>query len=205
MTMTSYCPRILTYSFLFIALALSPLAMQAQAKIGTVDLTKVFDQYWKTKQADANLKERQEGFQGARKGLIEDYEQSSEEYKKMIEEANDQALSQQERDRKKREAEAKLLDIKEIETSISQFDRQASTTLSEQRRRMRDSIVGEITEVIRAQAVRGAYTLIFDSSGMTMNQTSLVLYTDGSNDLTPQIVVELNRNAPAQFAPQSGN
>ena len=198
MTTTSNFIRIFSYSVLLALFALSPIALQAQGKIGMVDLTKVFDQFYKTKQADSNLKERQEGFQGARKGLIDDYEMANKNYKELIEKANDQALSQQERDRKKKEAEDKLLDIKEIETSISQFDRQASTTLSEQRKRMRDSIVGEITDQIRSLAKQGSYFLILDSSGSTMNQTPLVLYTDGSNDLTSEVIAELNKKAPAQ-------
>ena len=40
-------------------IAVMQVSVQAEIKVGTVSLAKVFDGYWKTKQADTALKDRQ--------------------------------------------------------------------------------------------------------------------------------------------------
>src|ERR1043166_437891 len=123
----------------------------AQSRIATVDLRKLFDNYWKTKQADAALKDRAAELDKEYKGLRDDHKKLTEEYQKTLADANDQAVSSEERDKRKKAAEAKLKDIKEAEETLGQFERQARTTLDEQRRRMRDGVLGEIRKAIDAK------------------------------------------------------
>jgi outer membrane protein len=171
---------------------------QAQTKIAIIDLRKVFDGYWKTKQADAQLKDRAGDLDKARKGMVEDYQKANDEYKKLIEGASDQLLSNDEREKRKAAAEKKLLEIKEIEQSVSAFDRTSRTTLSEQQRRMREKLLGEIREKIDTRAKAQGYTLVLDSSAESFNnQTTIFLYIDSQNDLTQSILTELNATAPA--------
>src|SRR5437867_11623436 len=93
-------------------LAISSLAGQAQVKVASIDLKKVFDNYYKTKQADSNLKERASDFDKTRKGMLDDYQTLNERYKKELESANDQAVSSDERERRKKQAESTLPEIK---------------------------------------------------------------------------------------------
>jgi outer membrane protein len=170
---------------------------QAQTKIGIIDLDKVFRGYWKTKQAEAQLKERAGDFDKARRGMVEDHQKATEEYKKTLEAANDQALSSEERERRKTTAEKKLLEIKEIEQSVNQFDRNSQNELQLQRRRMRDRLLEEMKEVINAKARAGGFALVLDKSGESINnQTPLLVYATGENDITDVVLSELNASAP---------
>jgi outer membrane protein len=178
--------------------ASSVAAVQAQLKIGTVDLKKVFDGYFKTKQADTTLKERAGDFDKTRKGMLDDYQSLNERYKKELESANDQAVAAEEREKRKKIAENTLIEIKKIEQDVSSFDRQARTTLGEQQRRMRDNVLREIREVVTAKAKAGSFTLIVDTAAESVNSTPIVLYTNGENDLTDDILKQLNANAPAR-------
>ena len=177
--------------------ASSVAAVQAQPKIGTVDLKKVFDGYFKTKQADTTLKERAGDFDKTRKGMLDDYQSLNERYKKELESANDQAVAAEEREKRKKIAENTLIEIKKIEQDVSSFDRQARTTLGEQQRRMRDNVLREIREVITAKAKAGSFALIVDTAAESVNNTPIVLHTNGENDLTDEILKQLNANAPA--------
>jgi outer membrane protein len=168
----------------------------AQPKIAIVDLKKVFDGYWKTKQADTQLKERAADLDKARKGMVEDYQKSGEEYKKLSETASDPALSAEERDKRKVSAEKKLLELKEIEQSVNQFDRTSRTTLSEQQRRMRDRILEDVREVIQARAKAAGFTLVLDTAAESANQTPIVIYHNSENDLSDAVLGELNAKAP---------
>ena len=110
---------------------------QAQTKIAVVDLKKVFDGYWRTKQADTQLKERAADFEKARNGLIEDYKKTNEDFKKANEAINDPAVSAEERERRKKDVEKRLLDVREQENSIRTFDQNTRQALGEQQARMR--------------------------------------------------------------------
>ncbi len=175
--------------------------LMAETKIATIDLKKAFDSYWKTKQADTSLKERAADLDKARKGMIDDYTKANEDYKKLLDSANDQAVAPAERDKRKKSSESKLLEIKEIEQSVQQFDRQSRTTLAEQQRRMRDNILKEIREIINSKAKAAGYTLVVDTAAESVNATPIVLFTGGENDITDDIVTQLNTNAPATPTP----
>src|SRR5256885_995012 len=88
-----------------------------QARIGIVDLRKVFDEYYKTKAADKTLKDRQDDLMKESKALGDQYQKLNDEWKKAIDGANDQAVSAEEREKRKKAAESKLLEIKELEQS----------------------------------------------------------------------------------------
>ena len=171
--------------------------LMAQTKIAVIDLKKTFDSYWKTKQADTSLKERATDLDKARKGMIDDYTKANEDYKKLLDSANDQAVAAPERDKRKKSAESKLLEIKEIEQSVQQFDRQSRTTLAEQQRRMRDNILKEIREVINTKAKASGFSMIVDTAAESVNATPIVLFTNGDNDITDDVVTQLNVGAPA--------
>jgi outer membrane protein len=189
--------RLLTLAALILAAFAAP--VQAQPKIGVIDLKKVFDGYWKTKQADTQLKERAADLDKARKGMVEDYQKAGDEYKKLVEGTTDPALSTEERDKRKTSAEKKLLELKEIEQSVNQFDRTSRTTLSEQQRRMRDRILEDVREVINAKAKASGFTLVLDTAAESANQTPVVIYSNGENDLSDAVLSDLNAKAPVNL------
>ena len=171
-------------------------AASAQGKVGIIDLRKVFDDYHKTRTADARLKDQAADLDKERKAMMEQYQKSTDDYKAALDGANDQAVSVDEREKRKKTAESKLLDIKKLEQDIGQFDRQARTTLEEEQRKLRDKILVEIRGVINARAKAAGYTLVVDSAAESINKTPVVMYTTGENDLTASVLAELNANAP---------
>lgn len=74
------------------------------------------------------------------KGLGDDIKKAEDEYKKLIEEANDQAVSPEERDKRKKSAETKLKTIGELKERARDFDRNASAQLNQQAERMAERI-----------------------------------------------------------------
>ena len=177
----------------------APLA-PAQGKVGIVDLRKVFDDYHKRQTADARLKEQVADIEKERKTMLDQYEKAREDYKTALDGANDQAVSADEREKRKKTAESKLLDIKRLEQDINTFDRQARATLEEKERKYRDGILAEIRNVITAKAKAAGYALVVDSAAESINRTPVVMYTNGENDLTTLVLSELNANAPSTTA-----
>ena len=178
----------------------------AQGRIATVELRKVFDGYWKTKQADAALKERAADIEKDHKNMLDDWKKAKEEYQALLGEANNQTLSLEEREKRKKSAEDKLKQIKDSEEAITQYERQARTTLDEQRKRMRDSIVEEIRAAVNSKAKTAGYALVIDTGAESGNGnaaagtpgTPVFLYTNNENEITAAVLAQLNAGAPAE-------
>ena len=170
----------------------------AQGRIATVDLRKVFDGYWKTKQADAALKDRAADIEKDHKTMLDDWKKTKEEYQTLLSEANNQTLSLEERDKRKKSAEDKLKQIKDSEDAIGQYERQARTTLDEQRKRMRDSIVDEIRTTVNGKAKSGGYALVIDTAAESANNTPIVLFSNKENDMTDAVLAQINAGAPLE-------
>ena len=171
----------------------------AQGRLATVDLRKVFDGYWKTKKADTQLKERAADMEKEHKTMLDDWKKGKEEYSTLLGDANNQVLSPEERDKRKKSAEDKLKQLKETEDTIQQYERQARTTLDEQRKRMRDSILEEIKTALTTKAKSAGYSLVIDTAAESANTTPVILYSNNENDMTPAILEQLNINAPAEL------
>jgi Skp family chaperone for outer membrane proteins len=164
----------------------------AQTRIATVDLHKLFDGYWKTKQVQTVLNDRKTQLDNDDKSMRDDYKKGSDEYQKLLAEANDQALSTDQRDKRKQAAADKLKQLQDSKTAVEQYERQAQITLSEQTQRMRDNILSEIKAAVAAQAKAAGYSLVIDAAGETASATTAVVYSSGENDLTDAVLKRLN-------------
>ena len=171
------------------------------SRVATVDLRKVFDNYWRTKQADAKLKEDAADLEKDRKIMVEQFQKGEVDYKKLLDSANDPAISTSERDKRKKDAENELLALRDLETRIKQFDTTSRATLGEKQRRIRDNILTEIRDAIKSKVKGGNYSLVVDTAAESPNGTPIVLYSSGNDDLTDSVLSQLNVNAPVAPAP----
>ena len=186
--------------------ALVSFSAAGQSKIATIDLRKVFDEYYKTKAADAKLKEEAAGLDKDRKVLTDQYQKLTDEYKKALDAANSMAVSADEREKNKKTAESKLLEIRELEQNINQFDRTARGNLEEKQRQLRERILDEIRAIVNQRAKSAGYSLVIDSAAESANRTPVVLYTNGENDITEGVLSTLNASAPpGSLAPASSS
>lgn len=191
-----HLPRWLCVAIAALCLATPALA---QPKIGTVDFDKVFNGYFRTKQAFAQLKERAAGFEEDRKTMLKDLEKAREDWNKAVEASNEPALSTDEREKRKGIAEKRLLDVRQIEQEIRQFISTFETTIGEQRRRLTERILDEIREVVAAKAKASGLTLVLDASGRSVVGAPIVLYHSGENDLSDAVLAELNSRTPVEL------
>jgi outer membrane protein len=172
----------------------------AQNRIGTLNLKKVFDDYYKTKQAKAVIDERKADKEKEFKVMVDDYKKAKDTYQTMLSDANNQALSQDERDKRKKSAEEKFKQLKLSEENIQEFQRREETTLREQNARLISNLVGDIRNVVNTKAKAASYTMVVDVSAEGITTTPFVLYTNNENDMTADVLKELNLGAPPETA-----
>ncbi len=173
----------------------------AQSRIATVDLQRVFDGYYKTRAADITLKDRAAELEKEGKTLMDQYQKMREDYQQSIDDANNQAISAEEREKRKKAAETRLLEIKEMEQQLMQFDRQSRASLDEQKRRMKDNILGEIRTVVNSIARKQNFSMVLDTAAESFNQTPVVFYNSGENDITDVVLAQMNASAPPGSLP----
>jgi outer membrane protein len=195
--------RIIFPTILLMTLLNSPAL--AQQKIATVDMRKLFDGYWKTKQAEAALNDRKAELGKEDRSFLDNLQKNRDEYQKLLDAASDQAISAEERDKRKQAAADKYTEIQNSQTTIAQFERQAQITLADQTQRMRTDIINEINATVAARAKAAGYTMVLDLAGQSVNQTPVVLYTDGQNDLTAAVLAQLNAGAPIDLTTPATN
>jgi len=170
----------------------------AEQRIATFNLRKAFDSYYKTIQSTAAIKQEATEVEKERSQMIENARKHEEDWRKLFDKANDQALSGEERDKNKRAAAEKYAELESDKKYIDQFDQTAAARLREKERLQVEKIVKEITGVVEAHARAAGYSMVLDASGVSVNlvQTPVVLYTDGKEDMTDSIIKELNAAAP---------
>jgi outer membrane protein len=175
----------------------------AQTKVATVDLRQLFDNYYKTKLAQAAIQDRATQLGKDDNNMKDDLKKASDEYQLLLAKANDQAISADERDRRKQTAAEKLKQLDDRRTAIDQYERQAQATLNEQRQHMSEKIRADIQAAVNARAKAGGYTIVLNTAaeGINIGSANLsvpssVIYSTGEIDLTAEVLKQLNAGAP---------
>ena len=175
----------------------------AQGKVGVINLTKVFDEFWRTKQADVQIKDRLTEFEKMGQSMYDDYKKANEEFGKQIEAANDPALSKEESEKRRKDLDKKRKDIMEMENNIKQFQGNSQRALMEQRGRVRESILRDVRGVIEEKSKAGGYNTVLDVSAQSANGTPVVIFTTlagGESDLSDSVAKALAATAPPDSA-----
>lgn len=178
-------------------------AALAQPKIATIDLRKVFDKYWKTLQANDMLQSQQADLEKTDKDLIAKFDKAKADYQKLVADSNDQAISTEEKEKRRSAAEDKFKEMNDDKDAIAQFERTATLTRNAQLQRTHDNILAEIRTVVSAKAKAGGFTLVVDVSD-PIGSSPVVLYSNGDNDVTDAVLAQLNAGAPIDIPKPAG-
>jgi Skp family chaperone for outer membrane proteins len=163
----------------------------AQNKVATVDMRKLFSGYYKTKIAENILDGKKNDLRKELKDMADGLDQAQADYKQLLEQANDQAISAEERSRRNQAAADKLKEINNSKAALEQFNRQAESTVADQSQRMSANLVTDIQKAVADKAKAGGYTLVLNSAS-----ADAVVYSSSDNDLTDAVLKQLNAGAP---------
>ena len=165
----------------------------AEQSVVFINLDRAFNEFYKTKLADTQLKQQADEFNDERKTLVTDYEKIQKEFGVIRDEAQNTALSDDVRTEKRNLAEEKLVELRDYESRIRRFDESRRKQLDDQSRRMRKRIVEEIQQIVKDYAQTQGYQAVIDSSGQSLNGVEIILYTDPKIEITETILGILNK------------
>ena len=175
---------------------LTAVVAQAQGRVATVDLVKVFDRYYMTKEAKQAISETEKDLEKELKTMDEAHKKLIQQTQKLVEESNDQAVSSEERIKRKKALEPKLKDLKDSETALKDTLARSQADLKQKTGRMMEKVVTDIKKVIESKAKSGGFSYVIDSSARSLAQTEVLLFNSGENDLTQSVLDQLNAAAP---------
>ncbi|RKX32700.1 MAG: hypothetical protein DRP22_01825 [Verrucomicrobia bacterium] len=170
-------------------------AQAAGLSLAFVDMDRVFSEYYRTKLADAQLKEQADKFTEERDRLVQKLKDLREEFNRARTAAQDTSLSAEARKAKQDEAEKLLVQIREEESNLREFEQTRQKQLTDQGRRMRNRIVDQIREAVEEYARTQGFSAVLDYSGDSMNGVPVVLYVDRSVDITDEVIEILNKGS----------
>jgi outer membrane protein len=178
------------------ALAFSGATASAQSmvKIGTVDMKKVFESYFKTKDAETRINEARNAAKKELDDRMEGYQKGVAEVGKLNDDINNPALGKESKEGKSKTRDEKIAELKGMEREIQEFRATREKQLQEQSARMRQGIVDDINKIVNDKVKAESYDLVFDKSGMSLNGVPVVMYAKDAYDFTPDVVTALNKN-----------
>ena len=190
------------------SLAFGAVSASAQTvKIGTVDMKKVFENYYKTKDAEARINEARNAAKKEMDDRMDVYNKGVNEVKKMNEEIESPALGKEAKETKSKARDEKVSELNAMQREINEFRQTREKQLQEQSVRMRGGIVDEINKIVEGKVKSDNFDVVFDKSGPSLNGVPVVLYARESFDFTDDVIKALNKNkgkdepAPAKAEP----
>jgi outer membrane protein len=180
-------------------LVFAPVSLaSADLKVAVIDLGKAFDAFYKTKDAQAKLKEKQDTYQKEIQDLITEYQHMGEEAQQLQQASTDPTLSQAARDEKAKALDAKKQDLVAMGNKIQEMKVERGRELQDETFRRHKEIVDEISKVITDYSGPQGFDLVLDKSPASASTgVGIVLYNSTKLvDITTAIITQLNATAP---------
>ena len=187
---------------LLLSLAFGTATASAQAlKVGTVDMKRVFESYYKTKDAEAKINEARNAAKKELEDRMDIAKKSLEEVKKLDEAISKPELSKDAKEQKAKQRSEKAAELQNMDREIREFQQSREKQLQEQSVRMRAGIVDDINKIVDAKVKAENFELVFDKSGPSLNGVPIVLYSRDNFDFTDAVITALNKTKGAAEVP----
>ncbi len=179
-----------------LACAIPPREAKAELKVGTVDMSKVFQDYFKTKEAEARMNESRLSAKKEMDDRLEARNKVLEDINALNRDMEKPELSAGAREQKGKQRDDKIAEVRNLEREITEFKTTRERHLQEMATRMRNAIVEDIMQVVSERVKAGGYELVFDKSGQSLSSVPVILFSKEAFDFTTDAVATLNKAKP---------
>jgi outer membrane protein len=191
------------FKYLAALLASSILALTAAAqtpRILVVDMAELYDNHYKTEEQNVRLRGDEQRAQEELERLNAEGNELVEQYRELVDQSRNPALSADAKNRVEQQAQAKLEEIQRKQNEVQNFRMNTQRSLQQRVQNFRDILLEEISKVAVEEAQRRGAQLLLDKSGPSLIGIPAVLYSDDSFDITAAVLAEINKGRPASTA-----
>jgi Skp family chaperone for outer membrane proteins len=161
-------------------------------KVGIVDMARVFGEYHKTKDAEAELEKRKQEARGELEGQDTKLKSYKEQLDALRKSVQDPAVSATVKESKKKKFEQVAEEAQALRTELLEFARRREAQLLEMFNRKRDGILAELREAVTKKSELTGYDLVFDKSARSTRDVPFLLYSKDARDFSAELIAELN-------------
>jgi outer membrane protein len=183
-----------------LAAAAVTLPAQPAFKLVVVDMAKVYDNHYKTEEANAKFREAEQKAQEQIDELNKQGQTMVDEYKDLVDQSKNTVLTAEARSKAEADAQKKLEEIQRKRNEVQNFSVNTRNSLQQRIKTHRDLLLEEIAKVVNDLAKKRGATLVLDKSGPTLFGISNVIYTDPSYEITDEVLKEVNKDRPPPAA-----
>jgi outer membrane protein len=169
---------------------------QPAVKLLVVDMAKVYDNHYKTEEANAKFRDAEQKAQEQVEELNKQGQSLVDEYKELMEQSKNAVLTTEARAKAEGDAQKKLEEIKNKQGEVQTFRTNTQRSLQQRIKTHRDLLLEEITKVVADIAKQKGATLVLDKSGPTLFGISAMLYADPAYEITDEVLKEVNKDRP---------
>ena len=187
--------RVLMMLFLAVGLNLG-YTLNAATAIGVISLEKVYNGYWRTDVENKKLKTKQEEALGRIKKLDESLQKEGTVLGNMIKAMQDPRLAAAERSNRQQQVQTKQKELQQMQDAIRGFRERTRKDLELDMRKEREQIMEEIQQIVSTEAKKRKLNLVLDEAARSAAIAPIVIFTDGENDLTEEVLRQLNLSDP---------
>jgi outer membrane protein len=178
---------------LLVAAFTTATASAQSAKFGTVDMKRVFDSYYKTKDAESKINEARNAAKKELEDRMDIAKKALDEVKKLDEDMQKPELSKDAKEQKAKIRSEKATELQNMDREIREFQASREKQLQEQSVRMRAGIVDDINKIVADRVKAENFDFVFDKSGPSLNGVPIVLFSRESYDFTDAVITALNK------------
>jgi len=170
--------------------------LNAATAIGVISLEKVYNGYWKTDVENKKLKTKQEEALDRIKKLEESLRKEGTVLGNMIKAMQDPRLAAAERSKRQQQVQTKQKELQQMQDAIRGFRERTQKDLELDMRKAREQIMEEIQQIVSVEAKKRELNLVLDHAARSAAIAPIVIFTDGENDLTEEVLRQLNLSDP---------
>ena len=187
--------RVLMMLFLAVGLNMG-YTLNAATAIGVISLEKVYNGYWRTDVENKKLKTKQEEALDRIKKLEESLRKEGTVLGNMIKAMQDPRLAAAERSNRQQQVQTKQKELQQMQDAIQGFRERTRKDLELDMRKEREQIMEEIQQIVSTEAKKRKLHLVLDEAARSAAIAPIVIFTDGENDLTEEVLRQLNLSDP---------
>ncbi len=188
--------------FTLIALGVASIGSAAaqNLKIATVDMQKLFKDYYRTAEEQKQVNVERARIQKENNERLEAIRAIEEELQKGKKQLEDPSLNEAKKQELFKAFQTKNQEGIALDRERREYLQRRNAALGDKMNQRMKAILEEIRKVVDEQAKGEDFDYVFDRSGTGANGVQLLVYAKDANDITTAVITKLNKDAPAPSA-----
>ena len=193
--------RFKTLLSLFSAIAMAAVSAHAEDVIITVKVDEALNKYYKVQEFLAEMEESEGQAREKATAMETEINAQVAEFEELREQAKSDILTEEARKEAMQDGQAKAQQIQAKDQELRKFLAETQRQFSARRQQQLNVFYQDIAEVVTDISKNRGATLVIDISARAGDGRAPVLYTDGSYDITPEVIEQINATQGMEEAP----